>query len=137
MVSLLAALLLLLGLGLGGASPPAPTPAPPSCISTGPLGTPCRVPTRASVLERVVITRSGGFAGGPPDRTEITDASVLADLARRLPARAPLGVPPRSTCADCFTYVVEIDGANGLRQRYAFDDSNVPPFLAPILRSAA
>jgi hypothetical protein len=68
---------------------------------------------------RVVVTRSGGFAGRTVRRT--VDTSRLPSAAQReienLVAAARKQPPPRDLSPDSFQYEIEIDG-----QRYDIGD---------------
>ena len=72
---------------------------------------------------RVVLTRSGGFAGRTVRRT--VDTSRMPSAARRkienLLAAARKQPPPRDPSPDSFQYEIEIDG-----QRYDVSDGPGP-----------
>ncbi|MBL7490617.1 hypothetical protein I6A60_30015 [Frankia sp. AgB1.9] len=67
---------------------------------------------------RVVLERSGGFAGRTIRRGLDTaalpagDADALRALVAGLPATAPTARPAAATGPDRFTYAVEVDAGN-------------------------
>lgn len=154
---------LLLGLLAACAAPatpvPTPTPPPPTPRPTTTAGAPSGSPCPEDAPWRVLLERSGGFAGWI-HRVEVLDSGLVQVHDMKPPAEASLrlsaeelaalaeqvrhacraaGAPPEPlpACADCFEY--RLSGAYG-ETRFAFgwndinlEDSPLAPLVQQLL----
>ncbi|MGN6742702.1 MAG: protealysin inhibitor emfourin [Amnibacterium sp.] len=80
-------------------------------------------------MTRIVVTRSGGFAG-LTRTTEVTDAATVAQILEALRAHPATDAPPRP---DAFVYDFAVEEESATTETYTLPESALPSGLRALL----